>query len=373
MLHALVILFFLLPGILCAEIIETFYGDLDVQEPVILELIKSPTFQRLKKIHQYGVSYYSGTHTEEYTRYDHSVGVFAILRLKGLSLQEQVAGLLHDVSHTVFSHVGDWVYAKEHHDKDHQNDIHITFLERCELAGILKKHGYTPENILPVQTKFPALECPLPDLSADRIEYNIQGAFHRGYISQEEGRKLLNQLEFVDGKWVCHNPEVLAKVVRFSLFMTRACWGSPENDIRSGWLADALILGVEKGLFSEDDIHYGTDEEIWQRLCSSKEPGIVKRIQALKLNKRPFRILDPSRKGDRLIRSKFRGIDPLILHQGKCKRLTDVHPEIARIFAEKKAEMHAGWAITFDEKELAHRYEGGPLGNWKERKERSYK
>src|SRR5690554_5599914 len=105
------ILLFLIPSLIWGEKIETFYGLIDVEEPLLLELIEHPAFQRLKGVHQYGVSYYT-THKEEYTRYDHSLGVFALLRAKGSPLKEQVAGLLHDVSHTAFSHVGDWIFGK---------------------------------------------------------------------------------------------------------------------------------------------------------------------------------------------------------------------------------------------------------------------
>lgn len=91
-----------LGSLLQAEMVESFYGPIEVNEPVLLELIKCPAFQRLKHIHQYGVAYYT-THQEEYNRFDHSVGVFAILRKNGASLDQQISGLLHDVSHTVFS------------------------------------------------------------------------------------------------------------------------------------------------------------------------------------------------------------------------------------------------------------------------------
>lgn len=81
--HFLLIL--ILPCLLSAKQIDTFYGPIEVQEPVLLELIDSPAFKRLKGVHQYGVAYYT-THREEYNRYDHSIGVFTILRLKGASL-----------------------------------------------------------------------------------------------------------------------------------------------------------------------------------------------------------------------------------------------------------------------------------------------
>ena len=115
---------------LFAAQIDTFYGPLEVDEPVLLELIESPAFQRLKGIHQYGVSYYT-THKEEYTRYEHSLEVFAILRINNCSLEEQISGLLHDISHTVFSHIGDWVFGKAHQEKDYQNSIHSVYLGKA--------------------------------------------------------------------------------------------------------------------------------------------------------------------------------------------------------------------------------------------------
>jgi len=54
--------------------------------------------------------------TNPTTRFDHSVGVMLLIRKLGAGsspasalLKEQVAALLHDVSHTAFSHVIDYV------------------------------------------------------------------------------------------------------------------------------------------------------------------------------------------------------------------------------------------------------------------------
>lgn len=106
-------LFLFVTSILLSETVETFYGPVEVKEPVLLELIQSPAMQRLKHVNQYGVAFFT-THREEYTRYDHSLGVFAILRKNNASLEEQISGLLHDISHTVFSHTGDWIFGKEY-------------------------------------------------------------------------------------------------------------------------------------------------------------------------------------------------------------------------------------------------------------------
>src|SRR5271170_653561 len=98
----------------CAKrMVETDYGTFVVTEPVLLELFDSESLARLKKIHQYGVNYFVKKGSPWYSRYEHSVGVWALLRRFGASLEEQVAGLLHDLSHTVFSHVGDLVFKRE--------------------------------------------------------------------------------------------------------------------------------------------------------------------------------------------------------------------------------------------------------------------
>ena len=90
-------------------IFDKIYGTYKITSPVIIKLLKSSPVQRLKKIAQFGVpdQLY---HLKGYSRYDHSVGVFLLLRKLEASELEQIAGLLHDVSHTAFSHVIDYVY-----------------------------------------------------------------------------------------------------------------------------------------------------------------------------------------------------------------------------------------------------------------------
>ncbi|MBJ6942010.1 hypothetical protein, partial [Vibrio cholerae] len=61
---------------------------------------------------------------------------------------------------------------------------------------------------MPTQELFPALEQPLPTLCADRIDYNIQGAFYQGFISHDEAIELFNSMKFSEGDWICDNHEL---------------------------------------------------------------------------------------------------------------------------------------------------------------------
>lgn len=346
----LITLFCLISSALFSDIVDTFYGPLQVEEPVILELIKSPAFQRLKSIHQYGVAFYATIYREKYTRYDHSLGVFAILRLKGASLEEQIAGLLHDVSHTVFSHVGDWVFNKEHQENDYQTTIHLTFLEQNGLAAILQKHGFTSERLLPKEELFPALEQKLPNLCADRIEYNIQGAYRRGDISYSDVKKIVESLSFTDGNWISTEPELMKKIVRFSLSMNLRCWGNAANHLYSRWLADAILKGLDLGLISYHDIHTGTDQIIWERLRQSTDPFIQEKMKMVLKTSSYYKLVSPD-KADLIIRPKFRGIDPWIRIDSKLVRLTTLDPVLAKEYQETKETLAKGWAIQLVKQE----------------------
>lgn len=311
------LLFLVCLPVLCAEWVPTFYGLLEVDEPVLLELIQSPAMQRLKAIHQYGISYYT-THREEYNRYDHSLGVFALLRKNGASLEEQIAGLLHDVSHTVFSHVGDWVFDKINLVDDYQNSIHTLYLARSGVEEILLRYEFSADRMDP--KLFARLEQPLPDLCADRIDYNIQGAYFQHFLTKEEALDLFEDLQFIDGRWVISRVDLAKKLARFSLFMTRDCWGSPLNYFLSRQLADAMIQGMKTGLLSFDEIHFGTDQMVWDRLIESEDPIIQKAMMQIAM---PGEF-------DEKVPFKCRGIDPWLIQNGQVIRLSEMDFEFAK-------------------------------------------
>ncbi len=76
------------------------------------------------------------------TRYEHSLGVYLLLRRLGAGPREQVAGLLHDVSHTAFSHAVDFVFSSE--EQDHHEALKPVFLDRPDLAAALAAARVTP-------------------------------------------------------------------------------------------------------------------------------------------------------------------------------------------------------------------------------------
>ncbi len=344
MLFRLYICFIFCFSSLLAEVIDTFYGGLEVEEPVLLELIHSPAMQRLKEVHQYGVAYYTRTHSEEYNRYDHSLGVFAILRKNGASLEEQIAGLLHDISHTVFSHVGDWIFGRDNQEKDYQSIIYKIYLTCFGIEEILMKHGYTIERVTPGQEQFRMLEQGLPNLCADRLEYNLQGAYYQGFLTKSEVLALYEDFRFVNGDWIATKIHLLNKLAQFSIFMTRNCWGSPANYASSCWLAKAMIRGLEIGLLSWKEIHCGGDREVWDKLSGSDDPVICSMFYRLAHVEDYYRLVSFN-EADTIVNFRCRAIDPWVLQDEKIIRLSAIDLEFAENYQNLQKKAKEGWFL----------------------------
>src|SRR6516165_8539162 len=117
---------------------DRVYGAASIDDPNVLALIAGPTFQRLKGIRQAGPSALAFPF-KTVTRYEHSLGVFLLLRRLGADRREQVAGLLHDVSHTAFSHAVDFVFSSE--EQNHHEELKPEFLHRPDLAAAIRSLG----------------------------------------------------------------------------------------------------------------------------------------------------------------------------------------------------------------------------------------
>lgn len=245
--------------------LDSPYGTLVVNDPLAIDLILSQPFQRLKEINQYGVVNFI-VPTESYTRFDHSLGVYHLLITHHCSREEQIAGLLHDVSHTVFSHVGDYVFEERCPGSSYQDDIHLWFLETCGLSKILEKHGYTKECIDHKSPRFLALDRPLPELCADRIEYNLQGGLLRNLLTREDFNKIQQSLSFNAGKWTLDSLDCAKKLAYCSLIMTETLWSSAWEALSYRLTAEALRHSFTISLITFDEFHFSTDISVWEKL-----------------------------------------------------------------------------------------------------------
>lgn len=332
--------------------IETPYGKIDVAEPVLIELLNCSAIQRIKNVRQYGIRSIVDGYGDKYTRYEHCVGVWALLRMHGASLEEQIAGLLHDASHTVFSHVGDFLFKQADCQKSYQDDIHDNFLEKMGVDKIVNKYGLRLEDVVPKDGIHVALDQSLPDICADRLEYNIQEGLLAGILNKEDVLNILANVKFEKGKWFFTDVASAAKLAKASLHGTRFIWGGPMSYVMDTLTAKALRRSIELGIITMDDIHYSVDDVVWNKVCQSNDQEIADLTKKIKNSKNIFYMADKDNH-DVFVRSKFRGINPLVRAcDGSLKRLTELDSSFAHDYENIKKQIAQGWYISFyvDEK-----------------------
>jgi uncharacterized protein len=324
--------------------LNTAYGTLEISSPLIQELIDSKGFQRLKDIHQYGIAN-NLKPTEHYTRFHHSIGVYYLLNKFNVSEEEQIAGLLHDASHTVFSHVGDYLYSSQG-DDSYQDQVHDWHLSKTDIGEILNKHGYNVNQINPKQEKFIALENSLPNLCADRIEYNLQGGWLHGLISHEEMLSIVDSLRYEDQTWFFTDANNAQKFAQISLYLTVHQWGSDWNIITYQWCAEALKRALDLNLLTSDDIHFSTDQQVWQVLVQAEDQEINSLVNQMRHYSQQYESTSFD-KAETIIKGKFRGVDPLVKTKSGLQHLTQINTTYKQEFFAIKDQMEKGWPIKF--------------------------
>ena len=72
------------------RVVDPVYGAVEVDEPVLCELLESPPLRRIRGVHQAGATIYIEPALRGLSRYEHCLGVMLLLRRFGASLGEQI-------------------------------------------------------------------------------------------------------------------------------------------------------------------------------------------------------------------------------------------------------------------------------------------
>lgn len=290
---------------------DPIYGKFFIDSPVLIELINSKPLQRLKKLNQYGIPdefYHLKNHG---SRYNHSLGVMLLLKRLGASEEEQIAGLTHDISHTAFSHVIDWVFGKGE-TEEFQNQQHEKFLLNSEVVKILKKYGLDPKQIAS-HKHFKLLEQKIPNLCADRIDYAIKE------FPKKIAKLCLKNFIVKDRKIIFKNKKAAKVFARNFLKRHLKHWGEFEAVARYGLLAKALQIALKEKIIKFDDF-WQYDKFIIEKLKKSKNNKIKKILSILR--EKSLKKLPVSKK---VVHKKFRYVDPEFIKNGKLVKLSNVN------------------------------------------------
>jgi hypothetical protein len=112
----------------------------------------------------------------------------------------------------------------------------------------------------------------------------------------------------------------------------------------SRWLALAILLAVEQNVVSMEDIYFGTDDMLWQKLLVMRDPKVQELMYRI-LHARDFFSVVGVDSSELHVRTKFRGIDPYIAINGKTEVLTKIDNELSKKYIKVKDLMKQGFQI----------------------------
>ncbi|PEF92719.1 HD domain-containing protein [Bacillus cereus] len=302
---------------------DVLYGEFEVDQ-VVEELISSKSMQRLKGIHQNGASYLMNEKWNV-TRFDHSVGVMLLVKKLGGSVKEQIASLLHDVSHTAFSHVIDYVFDNE--DESYHEEIFSSVVKNSEIPAILAKYGYNYEDILLDDSKWTLLERSAPELCADRVDYTLRDMYTYGYISLEEVHSFLEDVIKVKGKMVLQNIEIAEWFTETYYKEVIDFFMEPMNIYGNDMLAKTLKVALHKRIIHADDFLL-EDEELISKLQQCNDPEVEALLSKVHRN---VKVKEDRNDYDLHQKNKVRLIDPPLLREGKIVQSSVVSENIRQM------------------------------------------
>lgn len=163
----------------------------DPAERLVIDLIDTPEFQRLRRVHQLGVSFFTFQGAEG-SRFTHSVGVMHVAsrlldmvsertpKVKEYRSVILASALLHDIGHGPYSHVTEKILGYDHEDWSCRIISEGTVVNEVlrshgadlpqQITNVLKKQ-FTPKYITHMVSS--QLDC-------DRMDYLLRDSYQTG-------------------------------------------------------------------------------------------------------------------------------------------------------------------------------------------------
>ncbi|MHB8596378.1 MAG: HD domain-containing protein [Ktedonobacteraceae bacterium] len=306
---------------------DDVYGTQSIHEPVLIDLLQSSAVTRLKGIHQ-GGSAYMVRGRRDTTRSEHSIGVMLLIHRLGGSLYEQIAGFLHDVSHTAFSHVADYVFQLEGEDYHEQHFHHL--VHNSDIPSILHRHNIPLEIVLDHEL-WSLLEQPAPDLCADRIDYTLRDMLRVGYTDPTEIQQFLQSLVVHEGKIVTNNLSAALWFTHLYTGLVRDVFMNPLEMFTDEQLARAIRVALAQGILQEIDL-FRQDEEVLQLLQAANHPEITRYLANIHPG---VNVVEDAEHFDIRAFTKPRMVDPLVLiDDSSVVRCSALEPDVKRMHNE---------------------------------------
>ena len=279
-----------------------------------------------------------------YSRLDHSLGVALIVWHFTHDKAQTIAGLLHDISTPVFSHVSDFRKGDALTQTATEEPTARIIRGDEALGRLLAEDGLTAEQVEDYHI-YPIADNEIPQLSADRLEYMFpSGMALDGSWTMEEIRRCYNDLTILknedDQDELGFQHVEIAELYCEHFCMIGHILQLNENKLTLQLLGQIMNLAEKAGLLSERDFMTLSEKEVMEKLDSVVEPVETTRLARLYKTFRTMTKIEhtkePLPESEYFcvnLKVKQRYINPLV----GSKRLSEVSEKARRIIEDFKA------------------------------------
>ena len=317
---------------------DRVYGLAEIDASVLIDLMRSAAMQRLSGVLQHGITALIGI-TRPTSRFEHSLGVMLLVRRLGGSLQEQIAALLHDVSHTAFSHVIDYVF-DGHDSQSYHEEQKEQYMSSTDLPGVLARHGYDWRVFLR-EENYSLLEQPAPRLCADRLDYFLRDSRDLGLATEDQVRRVLDHLIVQAGRIGVDNVEMTRWMGYTYIAADEASWANFREVGLYELAARAIRLGLKQSLITEADF-WGTDDRLWAKLRTGDDPVLQHELNLISPETEfVWDEISPTFR----VSTKLRTIDPDVLIDVQLRPLSTLDHEFAKYRRDYLSSKQGKWPM----------------------------
>ncbi len=233
------------------------------EELMIMELIETEAFQRLRRIKQLGPASLI-FHGAESSRFTHSIGVFCVARQIFNKLVEidpnfeknrltvYGAALLHDLGHGPLSHTSEEIF-----DHDHEIWSKSLIKDYYPINSILKKFDNDiPKKIGELFSSKNLISHPMKtlissEIDCDRLDYLLRDSYNTGTkYGLVDLERIISALTFSPDGGIAIKPKGVIAIEHFLVLrniMYRTIYNHRINEV-SSWILENIIRSVRNGL-----------------------------------------------------------------------------------------------------------------------------
>jgi len=326
--------------------VKTIFGSLTLENE-LLKIYNLQHIQRLKSLDQTGSPvYWNGT--PKISRLDNGLAMLWLVQKFGGDLQEQISALTCDISQTVFSQTADVVFGKA----NYQESIREWFLHQTTIHEIISGHDWAEKDIISTNPKFKRLLPQSPDdMCARNIAYILNTSLIFKMITENDVQFIISKLRFEEDKWCFINKKAAKKFASLSLALTKGLLGSSDMLVIYHITSRTLKRAIQLQRITENEVHFGTDKQILDKLNACDDREITRLIAKAKIPKTAYRVLkDGEGTPDFVPKPTFSGIDPWIYNKfsKKFKRLSETDGKFKKQFFKVKEFCAKGYKIQLN-------------------------